>query len=199
MRSSSRCASGTHAQIQECCGTNNPCDEGQGDCDKDSECSGNLICGKNNCNRSQFPSNKTDCCTSIGAVLNPGIDDPDFFSNIWALAVFTYIYLRIRQCTMPYIIHVSDPSEFVFQSGMYCPKRSRIKMYQTLSKAFDACSNDNNCVSITDLRCDDEKFYTCQNDSKSSTKGSCSWIRKGIIYYYSKLATILEHKNVMKM
>ena len=114
-------------------------------------------------------------------------------SNIWALVVFTYIYLRIRQCKMLYMIHVSDPSEFVFQSGMYCPKKSRIKMYQTLSKAFDACSNDNNCVSITDLRCDDEKFYTCQNDSKSSTKGSCSWIRKGIIYYYSKLAKILEH------
>ena len=93
---------------------------------------------------------------------------------------------------MPYIMYVSDPTEFVFQSGMYCPKKSRIKMYQTLSKAFDACSNDNNCVSITDLRCDDEKFYTCQNDSKSSTKGSCSWIRKGIIYHYSKLAIILE-------
>lgn len=90
MRSSIRCASGTHSQIQECCDTNNPCDEGQGDCDKDSECSGNLICGKNNCHRSKFPSNKTDCCTSIGAVLNQGSDDPNFFYNIWALYRPTY-------------------------------------------------------------------------------------------------------------
>ena len=82
MSSSSRCASGTHSQIQECCGTDNPCDEGHGDCDKDSECLGNLICGKNNCDRSKFLSNNTDCCTSIGVVLNQGIDDPYFFSNV---------------------------------------------------------------------------------------------------------------------
>ena len=92
MRSSSRCASGTHSKIQECCGTSNPCDEGQGDCDKDSECSGNLICGKNNCDHSKFPSNKTDCCTSIGAVLNQGIDGP-ILCLTFGLLLFLYTYV----------------------------------------------------------------------------------------------------------
>ena len=112
MSSNSRCASGTHSQIQECCGTNDPCDEGQGDCDKDSECSGNLICGKNNCDRSRFPSNKTDCCTSIGADLTQGIDDPNFFSNIWALVVFIPTYKAMHNaiyhtCFRPIQVRIS--------------------------------------------------------------------------------------------
>ena len=111
MRSSTRCASGTHSKIQECCGTSNPCDDGQGDCDKDSECSGNLICGKNNCNRSQFPSNKTDCCASIGAVLNQGSDDPNFVSYIWALVVFTYVYGN-AQCHISYMFQTHPSSYF---------------------------------------------------------------------------------------
>ena len=57
-----RCASGSHSQVQECCDTRHPCGEGQGDCDKDSECSGSLVCGRNNCDRSEFSSSRTDCC-----------------------------------------------------------------------------------------------------------------------------------------
>jgi len=58
---------------RECCSTAAPCAINEGDCDKDSECQGNLICGKNNCpstvwDRSTvqivpsfFPST-ADCC-----------------------------------------------------------------------------------------------------------------------------------------
>ena len=33
----------------DCCDDGNQCTAGQGDCDKDSHCSGNLVCGSNNC------------------------------------------------------------------------------------------------------------------------------------------------------
>ena len=45
-----------------CCKTSNKCGEGEGDCDNDSHCQANLICGKDNCNAALgFPSSY-DCC-----------------------------------------------------------------------------------------------------------------------------------------
>ena len=46
----------------ECCSVAAPCAINEGDCDIDSECKGNLICGSNNC-PAHFPS-KADCCES---------------------------------------------------------------------------------------------------------------------------------------
>ena len=47
----------------ECCSTSNTCVIGEGDCDKDSECTGDLVCGTDNC-LSIFGhgSKKQDCC-----------------------------------------------------------------------------------------------------------------------------------------
>ena len=36
------------------------CNEGEGDCDNDEECTGDLKCGVNNCGADQSP--KADCC-----------------------------------------------------------------------------------------------------------------------------------------
>ena len=57
-----RCEAGYHSAIQECCSSTEQCGEGQGDCDGDSECFGSLVCGRNNCDPSRFPSSNTDCC-----------------------------------------------------------------------------------------------------------------------------------------
>ena len=46
--------------LNECCSEENPCGVGEGDCDHDNECEGELTCGKNNC--ADFPSPKADCC-----------------------------------------------------------------------------------------------------------------------------------------
>ena len=40
-----------------CCTTEKPCGIGEGDCDKDYDCAGHLICGKNNCGY-KFTNNK---------------------------------------------------------------------------------------------------------------------------------------------
>ena len=51
---------GTGGDFWSCCSYSNPCGLNEGDCDNDYECSGNLICGLNNCD-SPFASN-ADCC-----------------------------------------------------------------------------------------------------------------------------------------
>ena len=51
---------GTIRDTVECCTKEHKCGIGEGDCDKDEECEGNLICGKNNC-KSHF-SYDADCC-----------------------------------------------------------------------------------------------------------------------------------------
>ena len=50
--------------VYTCCSASNQCDRNQGDCDSDSECSGDLICGSNNC-KSPFPID-ADCCEAAG-------------------------------------------------------------------------------------------------------------------------------------
>ena len=46
-----------------CCTTSNTCKIGEGDCDSDSECTGNLVCGTDNC-LSIFGHSPSDfdCC-----------------------------------------------------------------------------------------------------------------------------------------
>ena len=51
----------------ECCESDDPedekCEEGQGDCDKDDGCAGDLVCGKNNCREYHKDAGpKEDCC-----------------------------------------------------------------------------------------------------------------------------------------
>ena len=48
---------------KSCCTKRNQCKEGEGDCDADSQCKGNLVCGKNNCKKWN-PAARADfdCC-----------------------------------------------------------------------------------------------------------------------------------------
>ena len=44
----------------DCCTPTNPCLDGQGDCDRNEDCVGNLICGVDNCGPSF--SSIENCC-----------------------------------------------------------------------------------------------------------------------------------------
>ena len=48
----------------DCCKSSNICEVGEGDCDSDSDCSGNLICGVDNCQSldSGWAASYFDCC-----------------------------------------------------------------------------------------------------------------------------------------
>ena len=52
-----------------CCTSNNQCDIGEGDCDKDLDCIGNLFCGKDNCVGDTFEEDD-DCCTDSSQLKN---------------------------------------------------------------------------------------------------------------------------------
>ena len=45
-----------------CCSSSNQCLEGEGDCDDNVDCKGNLICGDNNCNQTLGFGSEFDCC-----------------------------------------------------------------------------------------------------------------------------------------
>merc|ERR1719494_1812379 len=47
-----------------CCTAANPCGLGEGDCDRDDHCTGDLTCGIDNCDRKSMPSfdSTDDCC-----------------------------------------------------------------------------------------------------------------------------------------
>ena len=54
---------GRNVDVGICCSPETPCMLGEGDCENDSDCNGNLVCGNNNCK--QFGSifhEKDDCC-----------------------------------------------------------------------------------------------------------------------------------------
>merc|ERR1712106_808107 len=67
-----------------CCSFENPCVEGEGDCEQDNDCNGDLVCGNNNCKAfGSFFHPKDDCCikpmvTSVEAVTRPAFPNRAF-------------------------------------------------------------------------------------------------------------------------
>merc|ERR1719402_1391209 len=45
-----------------CCSPTNPCSENEGDCDRDADCQGTLLCGQNNCPDTASFDTTDDCC-----------------------------------------------------------------------------------------------------------------------------------------
>jgi len=85
-----RCA-GRNFGDRRCCTPENPCDEGEGDCDGPGDggnndghrgCRGDLVCGSNNCKKfGHFYHEKDDCCEKPSAVQNaPVIQIP---KGVW--------------------------------------------------------------------------------------------------------------------
>ena len=91
-----RC-SGRNYQGRRCCTPDNPCDEGEGDCDGPGDggghdghagCKGELVCGTNNCKKfGTFYHEKDDCCEKASATANnqtANIFKPETFINLIA-------------------------------------------------------------------------------------------------------------------
>ena len=76
---------GCHKQCQpphddwDCCTEECPCREGEGDCDEDSHCQGDLVCGTNNCVLDGDP--EADCCEVNTAVTASQSMSPDSYDD----------------------------------------------------------------------------------------------------------------------
>ena len=46
----------------ECCLPSDPCRKGEGDCDADEDCKGDLTCGVDNCPKNSTYDGPDDCC-----------------------------------------------------------------------------------------------------------------------------------------
>ena len=71
----------------DCCTKQNPCAKGEGDCDKDHDCIGDLVCGKDNCHDDLGFPYWGDCCKGpcnpnkhVNAILEYGASEtvPDW-------------------------------------------------------------------------------------------------------------------------
>ena len=66
----------------ECCSANRKCGLGEGDCDSDDQCKGDLVCGTDNC--SAFISGadqEADCCVKPGSIFFYFLFEFSFFIN----------------------------------------------------------------------------------------------------------------------
>lgn len=87
-----KCTGGKKSgSARECCDTDEdgPCGIGEGDCDGDSECSGDLLCGKDNCDQDTFWSS-ADCCT-VGYCFDIEVlTEYDYVNSITPITYYHY-------------------------------------------------------------------------------------------------------------
>ena len=105
---------GTHEQTEHCCSSTNLCTVNQGNCEVDSDCIGNLQCGKNNCN-SNFP-NGTNC-----------------------LSLSSLFKRRTVTTDMHFLLHCIHKNEFILYSGSQsyiAASFSTVRGYETRRKVF---------------------------------------------------------------
>merc|ERR1719209_1246781 len=58
-----------------CCSPDSQCGEGEGDCDTDNDCFGDLLCVPQGCDRTSFPSfdSTDDCCLPVRIITATGL------------------------------------------------------------------------------------------------------------------------------
>ena len=93
------------------CSTQNICQEDEGDCDLNTECSGNLFCGYNNCPDEVWFDLETDCCTST-QIVSPNYPNsyPDYIYETWLITapVGIMIYLQFHAFHVCFYIHFEN-------------------------------------------------------------------------------------------
>ena len=96
----SECPIGNVQTYWTCCTIDSKCEEGEGDCDNNSECIGDLVCGTDNCLGSEHPQ-LGDCCekptpstTTTTAATTPtttwpdGMFKPNYSKHIFSIGMY---------------------------------------------------------------------------------------------------------------
>ena len=55
-----------------------------------------------------------------------------------------------------------------------------INYYWTLMEAQRACLDDSNCDVVCDYSCDRNRWWTCNGNVETASKGSCTWAKQGM-------------------
>lgn len=77
-----RCRGRNFDQGARCCTRDQPCGEGEGDCENNAECGLGLECGTNNCKQfGDFFHKKDDCCVRSGSSRPQPVKDIEIFAN----------------------------------------------------------------------------------------------------------------------
>jgi len=127
-----RCSGRNYSPGRRCCTPENPCDEGEGDCDGPLDgglndgnkgCKGSLVCGSNNCKKfGAYYHEKDDCCeqptTSCTTVSGN-------YANVPCVFPFTYNNATHYQCIWEDAYNKHDQAWCATEvsGGSYIPSR----------------------------------------------------------------------------
>ena len=89
--------------------------------------------------------------------------------------------------SMSIILEISVILDYEYRENEYCGGRNLGK-YSTLALAKSACSDNDQCGSITDVGCDGDEWNICGGSSLSlSSKGACSWLKNSNFFVFRYL------------
>merc|ERR1712179_148560 len=106
-----RC-SGRNYQGRRCCTPENPCDEGEGDCDGpldgglndgDKGCKGSLVCGSNNCKKfGAYYHEKDDCCERPSGKSGPRQQEiGKIYRQVWSVVGWNTTGILLQREDIP--------------------------------------------------------------------------------------------------
>ena len=164
-------------QHSSCCTESAPCEEGEGDCDLDYQCAGDLVCGTDNC--AGGPS-AFDCCESrsfskssqiifkiIGPKCKLNIEDGFNVNRSTLKSEYfdggSHVTLECNDCH--HLIHDSDKSSYTIQcnsDGTWNNSITGCTKNQCMEPAFDQNSVIEEQISS---RCG-ETIFKCRNDGE---------------------------------
>merc|ERR1719317_208541 len=149
-----------------CCTAANPCGLGEGDCDRDDQCSGDLTCGIDNCDRKSMPSfdSTDDCCQRPAEEFTrPGTEGSGQEGGglTFLKSINTY---SLDGAPLPKSINSYSVSKNSYSlSSTECPKMCT-KIYMSVCGS-DGTTYNNKCE-LENASCQSEVEITVANEGK---------------------------------
>ena len=160
--------------MRDCCTQRNPCGLGQGDCDGTDDCSGDLLCGKDNCG-SKFYTDADCCATKEGIVIK----------ILWPTHDHTHYYHDTSTNSMHQITDIDGPCNGGSESDMEtcCDKRGPCGIGQGHCTSDFHCSRglicgNNNCG---------PKFTWCNADCCQENDSRLSQCFSWVLFLFSSI------------
>jgi len=158
------------------------CPEGEGDCDMDSHCAGELVCGEDNCNGSGFDSTD-DCCMNV--TKNPIKPDGSDIQITISCNQMKKAHIEIIRAQVAYgcssCSETGEPSDCdrtVLRDLLTCPKDDSLCLVNSIANTASCNATEDKpdtiCNALHQLH--SYVLYTRQTFCEiTGFKGGCSW------------------------